>query len=133
MSNKIEEVTTAAEPSAKATKTRAAKKPARARAKTKKTKTSDAGGYDFVGKVESIVVRGGGDAGAFEFGLRGRHGARQAFKLRTSDSFALAIMAPIVTAAHATETKIGVRVAPAEAGEHYVVEVASRPKLRKPA
>ena len=86
-----------------------------------------------MGKVESIVVKSGGEAGSFEFGLRGRHGARQTFRLRTSDSFSLAIIAPIVTAAHANEAKIGVRVAQAEDSGIYVVEVASRPKLGKTA
>jgi hypothetical protein len=130
MSKIVEDEAAVAAPPAKTAKTRPARKPARAKAKTK---PSDAHGYDFVGKVESIVVRGGGEASAFEFGLRGRHGARQTFRLRASDGFALTVMAPIVTAAHATESKIGVRVAPAETGELYVLEVASRPKLRKPA
>jgi hypothetical protein len=130
MSKIIEDEAAAAATPAKAAKTRPAEKPARARAKTK---TSDAHGYDFVGRVESIIVRGGGEAEAFEFCLRGRHGARQTFRLRATDNFALAVMAPIVTAAHATEAKIGVRVVPAVTGELYVVEVASRPKLRKPA
>lgn len=130
MNNRIEDEAAVAAPPAKAAKARQTRKPARAKAKTK---PGDAHGYDFVGKVESIVVRGGGETGAFEFSLRGRHGARQTFRLRASDNFALTVMVPIVTAAHATESKIGVRVAPAEAGELYVVEVASRPKLRKPA
>lgn len=129
MGNKSGKETAAAEPPAKAAKARTARKPARTGAKVKTGGT----GFDFVGKVESIFVRGGGEAGAFEFGLRGRHGARQTFRLRASDNFALSVMAPIVTAAHATEAKIGVRTAPAEAGEPYVVEVTSRPKLRKPA
>ena len=110
MNNKIEDEAAVAAAPAKAAKARPAKKPARAKAKTK---PGESHGYDFVGKVESIVVKGGGEAGAFEFGLRGRHGARQTFRLSASDSFALAVMAPIVTAAHATEVKIGVRVAPA--------------------
>jgi hypothetical protein len=129
MSKKSTEETLAAELPAKTSKTKPARKPAGAKAKPKE---AGANGFDFVGKVESIVVRGGGEAGAFEFGLRSRHGARQTFRLKASDSFALAVMVPIVTAAHTTEAKIGVRVATAEAGEPYVVEVASRPKLRKP-
>jgi hypothetical protein len=67
----------------------------------------------------------------FEFGLRGRHGLRQTFRLNTSDSFSLNIIAPIVTAAHANEAKIGVRAVADEGGVHYVTEVASRPKLGK--
>lgn len=88
-------------------------------------------GFDFVGKVESLVVKGGSTGEVFEFGLRGRHGSRQVFRLRTSDSFSLTIIAPIVTAAHATESKIGVRALADEGGTHYVTEVASRPKLGK--
>jgi hypothetical protein len=87
--------------------------------------------FDFIGKVESIVVKGGGEAQIFEFGLRGRHHARQTFRLRTTDSFALNIMAPLVTSAHALETKIGIRVEKDEGGTPYVIEVASRPRLGK--
>ena len=54
MSKKIEDEAAAAATPAKAAKTKPAKKPARARAKTK---ASDANGFDFVGKVESIVVK----------------------------------------------------------------------------
>jgi hypothetical protein len=106
------------------------KKPAR---KAARGKPADIRRFDFVGKVESIVVTTGGEADVFEFGLRGRQGARQTFRLKTSESFALNVMAPIVTSAHATEAKIGVRIAPVEGGVPYVVEVASRPKLLKEA
>jgi hypothetical protein len=88
-------------------------------------------GFDFVGRVESLAVRGGASLETFEFGLRGRHGLRQTFRLNTSDSFSLNIIAPIVTAAHANEAKIGVRAVADEGGVHYVTEVASRPKLGK--
>ncbi len=50
-------------------------------------------GFDFIGKVESLVVKGGSNAEVFEFGLRGRHGSRQTFRLKTSDSFSLNIIA----------------------------------------
>jgi hypothetical protein len=88
-------------------------------------------GFDFVGKVESLVVKGASDAAVFEFGLRARHGLRKTFRLRTSDSFSLSTIAPVVTAAHAKEAKIGVRAVADEGGILYVTEVASRPKLRK--
>jgi hypothetical protein len=99
-------------------------------AKTKAEKTPREH-FDFIGKVESLVVKGGSNAGVFEFGLRGRHGSRQTFRLKTDDSFSLNIIAPVVTAAHAREAKIGVRVATDEGGIQYVTEVASRPKLGK--
>lgn len=107
-----------------------AKVTARAKANVK-TKEAPAKLFDFIGKVESIVVKSEAGAETFEFGLRGRHGLRQTLALGTSDAFALNIMAPIVTAAHASDTKIGVRVAPREGGIPQVVEVASRPKLGK--
>lgn len=101
-----------------------------AKAKTR-AKGSTGSGFDFIGKVESIVVKTGAGGESFEFGLRGRHGLRQTLALGTSDSFALNIMAPIVTAAHATESKIGVRVAPGHGSIPQVIEVASRPRLGK--
>jgi hypothetical protein len=106
--------------------------PARRKAAAKaKAKAADGKVFDFIGKVESIVVKTGSGGETFQFGLRGRHGLRQTLALGTSDSFALSIMAPIVTAAHATETKIGVRVAPGQGSIPQVIEVASRPKLAK--
>jgi hypothetical protein len=98
---------------------------------TPKAKPVPPNSFDFIGKVEGIVVKSGADAEVFEFNLRGRDGARQTFRLKASDSFALNIMASIVTAAHATEAKIGVRIAPQEGGIPYVIEVASRPRLGK--
>lgn len=97
-------------------------------AKASKTRSDS---FDFVGKVESLIVTGGSGAEAFEFGLRNRNGERQAFRLRTSDSFSMSIMAPIVIAAHAADAKIGVRAAADETGVRYVMEVARRPKLGK--
>lgn len=123
--NKVKE-TVATDTPAKPT----GRKPAR---KTVRKKPAEVKHFDFVGKVESIVVKSGGDSDVFEFGLRGRHGSRQTFRLKTSESFVLNVMAPIVTSAHATEAKIGVRITPVEGGIPYVVEVASRPKLLKEA
>jgi hypothetical protein len=103
---------------------------ARSAIKAKASKTKP-GGFDFIGKVESLVVKGGSSDAVFEFGLRGRHGSRQTFRLKTSDSFSLNIVAPIVTAAHANDAKIGVRVLPEVSDVPYVMEVAIRPKLGK--
>ena len=122
--------------------TKAGTKPARAgkstRGETKpRSKTKSKAdkalheGFDFIGKVESLVVKGTSRAEVFEFGLRGRHGSRQTFRLKTSDSFSLTVIAPIVMAAHASEAKIGVRAMADEGGIAYVTEVASRPKLGK--
>lgn len=130
LSKKAKEEATGAELLTKASKPKAAKTKSSAKTKPKGNATS---GFDFVGKVESIAVNSNGEAGSFEFGLRTRHGTRQTLRLRTSDTFALTVMAPIVTAAHATQAKIGVRISPADAGQIYVVEVASQPKLGKSA
>ena len=113
-----------------------ARSSAKAKAKTKtaikaKPAKTSASGFDFVGRVESLIVKCGSGAEIFEFELRGRNGERHVLRLRTSDSFSLNIMAPIVTAAHATDAKIGVRTAADASGFHYVTEVESRPKLGK--
>jgi len=93
-------------------------------AKTKAAKTPD---FDFVGKVESIRVQNVSGQPLFTFGLKGRSGVRRSFQITATDSFALNIMAPVVMAAHAAETKIGVRVGDGD----EVVEVQSRPRLGK--
>ena len=90
----------------------------------KPTKTPD---FDFIGKVESIRVVNGPEQPLFAFGLRGRNGVRRSFHIAATESFALHIMALIVTAAHAAETKIGVRVGEGD----EVGEVQSRPRLGK--
>lgn len=102
------------------------KNPAAAKAAADKTALK---GFDFIGKVESISVKAGPDGEVFEFGIRGRHGLRQRLQLQLSTHPARTIMASVVTAAHAAETKIGVRVASTEGGIPGIVEVVSRPKL----
>ena len=92
--------------------------------KAKAAKTSD---FDFIGKVESIRVNNAPGQPLFTFGLKGRNGVRRSFQITSTEGFALHIMAPIITAAHAAETKIGVRVG--DGGD--VVEVQSRPRLGK--
>jgi hypothetical protein len=110
--------------SEKTTESSGAKSTKAETAKTKAAKTPD---FDFIGKVESIRVQNAPGQPLFTFGLKGRSGVRRSFQITTTDSFALNIMAPIVTAAHVAETKIGVRVG---AGDE-VVEVQSRPRLGK--
>ena len=109
------------EQKAGSSKTKSAKTKA---AKTKAAKTPD---FDFVGKVESIRVQNAPGQPLFTFGLKGRGGVRRSFQITATDSFALNIMAPVVMAAHAAETKIGVRVGTGD----EVVEVQSRPRLGK--
>lgn len=85
--------------------------------------------FDFVGKVESLKVTS--SASGFEFGLRGRHGKRKSFRFDTADQFAMNAMAHVVLAAHAGETKVGVRTAAEVDGILIVRELESRPKLGK--
>lgn len=98
-----------------------------AKTKTAKTKAAKTPEFDFVGKVESIRVQTASGQPPFTFGLKGRNGVRRSFQLTAADSFALNIMAAIVTAAHASDVKVGVRVGAAD----EVVEVQSRPRLGK--
>ena len=89
--------------------------------------------FDFVGKVERLRVKSGAGAEGFEFGLRGRHGKRRSFRFDTTDVFAMNAMAHVVLAAHASETKIGVRTGAEVEGVLIVRELESRPKLGKGA
>lgn len=87
--------------------------------------------FDFVGKVESLRVKSGAGAEGFEFGLKGRHGKRKHFRFDTADAFAMNAMAHLVLAAHASETKIGVRTGVEVEGVLIVRELESRPKIGK--
>jgi hypothetical protein len=98
---------------------------------SRKAKDAEVSSFDFIGRVDSIVAKTGSNGGTFEFGLRGRQGLRQTLKLDTSDGFALSIMAPIVTAAHATGAKIGVRILEQGTAVPLVIAVESRPHLKR--
>lgn len=109
-------------------KTKAKAKPSRAKAVKPSRPTHD---FDFVGKVESIRVKSGAGAEGFEFGLRARHGKRKNFRFDAADQFAMNAMSQLVLAAHAGETKIGIRAAAEVDGILIVRELESRPKLGK--
>lgn len=102
------------------------------RPKAEKPRKS-AHGFDFVGKVESLRVKSGAGAEGFEFQLRGRHGKRKSFRFDPADAFAMHAMAHLVLAAHASETKIGIRTSAEVEGLLIVRELESRPKLGKGA
>lgn len=110
------------------TKAKAKAKPSRAKAVKPSRPTHD---FDFVGKVESIKVKSGAGAEGFEFGLRARHGKRKNFRFDAADQFAMNAMSQLVLAAHAGETKIGIRAAAEVDGILIVRELESRPKLGK--
>ena len=109
-------------------KAKAKVKPSRAKAVKPSRPTHD---FDFVGKVESIKVKSGAGAEGFEFGLRARHGKRKNFRFDAADQFAMNAMSQLVLAAHAGETKIGIRTAAEVDGILIVRELESRPKLGK--
>ena len=110
------------------TKAKAKAKPSRPKAQKPSKPAHD---FDFVGKVESIRVKSGAGAEGFEFGLRARHGKRKNFRFDAADQFAMNAMSQLVLAAHAGETKIGVRTAAEVDGILIVRELESRPKLGK--
>mgnify|MGYP000564766136 CR=1 FL=1 len=87
--------------------------------------------FDFIGKVESLLVKSGAGAEGFAFGLRGRHGKRRNFRFDSGDAFAMNAMAHLVLAAHASDSKIGVRTGSEVDGVLIVRELESRPKLGK--
>ncbi|MFO1131984.1 MAG: hypothetical protein U1E16_08245 [Hyphomicrobiales bacterium] len=85
--------------------------------------------FDFVGKVESLLVKSGAGPEGFVFGLKGRHGKRGRFRLDPADAFAMNAMAHLVLAARASETKIGVRVGDEAEGVLTVRELEIHPKI----
>lgn len=99
------------------------------RAKAEKFAKPD--GFDFVGKVESLRVKSGAGAEGFEFGLKGRHGKRRTFRFDAADVFAMNAMAHLVLAAHASDTKVGVRTGAEVEGVRIVHELESRPRIGK--
>ena len=90
-------------------------------------------GFDFVGKVESLRVKSGAGAEGFEFGLKGRHGKRRTFRFDATDAFAMNAMAHLVMAAHANDTKIGIRTGAEVEGVLTVRELESRRRIGKEA
>jgi hypothetical protein len=125
-----EAVEVVVEKSVKKPKVKAKAKAKPSRAKTEKP-PRPAHDFDFVGKVESIKLKSGAGAEGFEFGLRGRHGKRKNFRFDAADPFAMNAMSHLVLAAHAGETKIGIRTAAEVDGILIVRELESRPKLGK--
>jgi len=101
-----------------------------ARAKADKPARPDHG-FDFVGKVESLVVKSGAGPEGFTFCLKGRHGKRKSFRFDSADGFAMNAMAHLVLAAHAGGTRLGVRSGAEADGVVIVRELESRPKLGK--
>lgn len=114
-----------------------AKVKAKAKAKPPRTKAEKPDkpvpDFDFIGKVESLRVASGVGAEGFQFGLRGRHGRRKIFRFDTADAFAMNAMAHLVLAAHASDTKVGVRTGGEVEGVLVVRELESRPKIGKGA
>ena len=109
-------------------KTKAKSKAPRARAEKPASSGHD---YDFIGKVESLRISSGAGPEGFVFGLKGRHGKRRSFRFDAADAFTLNAMAHLVLAAHAGETRIGVRTAAEVDGVLVVREIESRPKIGK--
>lgn len=106
-----------------------AKNKLKAKTKTprvKAEKPAKPNGFDFVGRVESLRVRSGTGPEGFEFGLKGRHGKRRAFRLDATDAFAMNVMTHLVLAAHANETKIGIRTGAEVKGVLIVREIETR-------
>lgn len=99
--------------------------------KVVKSKAEEVPPFDFVGKVERLRINGDAGAEAFEFGLRGRHGKRQRFRLDPAGSFAASAMAHLVLAAHGSGAKIGIRSGAEADGVITVKEIESRPRLGK--
>ena len=134
-----ETVEVVAETPAKKTKKKAGEKAKDKKApkakvpRAKAEKPAKPEGFDFVGKVESLRVKSGAGAEGFAFGLKGRHGKRRTFRFDAADAFAMNAMAHLVLAAHACETKIGVRTGAEVEGVLIVRELESRPRIGKDA
>ncbi|PZF78929.1 hypothetical protein DK847_03860 [Aestuariivirga litoralis] len=130
-------VITAGKPGKKSKKKAAEKTggKAKAKAKTARSRADKPArpdhGFDFVGKVESLVVKSGAGPEGFTFCLKGRHGKRMSFRFDSADGFAMNAMAHLVLAAHAGGTRLGVRSGAEADGVFIVRELESRPKLGK--
>lgn len=98
-----------------------------AKGRTAKDKPAKTPAFDFVGKVESIGVKAEAGKLLFTWGLKGRNGLRRTFQIVAAESVVLDAMVSVITAAHATGTKIGIGLG---AGDE-VVEVQIRPGLGK--
>lgn len=132
----VETVVVVAEKPAKKSKAKAKDKPKdKIKAKPERAKAEKPAkpshDFDFVGKVETLRVRSGAGPEGFEFGLRGRHGKRRHFRFDTADAFAMNAMAHLVLAAHANDSKLGIRTAAEVDGILIVRDLESRPKLGK--
>lgn len=128
-----ETVEVAAEKPAKKAKDKSKPKTKAKAPRAKAAKPAKPDGFDFVGKVESLRVKSGAGAEGFEFGLKGRHGKRRTFRFDAADAFAMNAMAHLVLAAHANETKIGVRTGAEVEGVLIVRELETRPRIGKGA
>lgn len=87
--------------------------------------------FDFIGRVESIRVKGSASGLEFEFALHGRKGTHQSFRLNAAH--AATVMANVVIAAHDKGAKIGVRSEKGGEGLPVAAEIVWRPRLGKGA
>ena len=126
-----ETVEVAAEKPAKKAKDKSKPKTKAKTPRAKAEKPAKPDGFDFVGKVESLRVKSGAGAEGFAFGLKGRHGKRRTFRFDPADALAMNAMAHLVLAAHASETKIGVRTGAEVEGVLVVREIETHPKIGK--
>lgn len=126
-----ETVAEAAEKPAKKAKDKSKPKTKAKTPRAKAEKPAKPDGFDFVGKVESLRVKSNAGAEGFQFGLKGRHGKRRTFRFDAADAFAMNAMAHLVLAAHASETKIGVRTGAEVDGVLVVREIETHPKIGK--
>ena len=85
--------------------------------------------FDFVGKVESINIKGDGTSGhQFLFSLINKKGDNRSFLLDPSEPQRFSIIASLLTAAFVAKKKVSIRTAPNPSGPAFVVELEVRTK-----
>lgn len=81
-------------------------------------------GFDFVGRVEGINVKGAGpNSHQFLFSLINKKGDRHPYLLDPSEPLQFSTMANLLTAAFAAGTKVRIRTTPNPGGPAYVGEL----------
>jgi hypothetical protein len=85
--------------------------------------------FEFVGRVESINVKGAGaNSNQFLFSLVDKKGSHNSYLLDPSEPLRLSAMASLLTAASASGAKVKVRSAPNADGPNFAGELEVRNK-----
>ncbi len=130
MPETVEAKTPATEPKAKKAKQKASPDPlSKSTKKVLKDKKAARVKFEFVGKVESINIKGDGTSShQFLFSLINKKGEHRSFLLDQSEPLRFSAMASLLTAAFAAEKKVSIRTAANASGPAFAGELEVRTK-----